>query len=81
MSQVYVGLGSNVDREANIQKAVMVMRREFGELTLSPVYSSAAVGFDGDDFLNMVVGMEPALTVQQVVARLRSIEDGLGRDR
>ncbi len=81
MSRVYVSLGSNVDRETNIQKSIMAMRRKFGELKLSPVYSSAAVGFDGDDFLNLVVGMEPALTLQQVVARLRSIEDELGRDR
>ncbi len=81
MSQIYVSLGSNVDREANIQKSVMAMRKEFGVLKLSPVYSSAAVGFDGDDFLNLVVGIESALTVQQVVAKLRGIEDDLGRDR
>ncbi len=81
MSQVYVGLGSNVDREANIQKAIRVMRVEFGELRLSPVYSSVAVGFDGDDFLNLVVGIETELTVQAVMAKFRSIEDDLGRDR
>ncbi|MCP4494903.1 MAG: 2-amino-4-hydroxy-6-hydroxymethyldihydropteridine diphosphokinase [Gammaproteobacteria bacterium] len=81
MSKVYVSLGSNMDRLANIEKSVMALREVFGELKLSPVYSSAAVGFDGDDFLNLVVGLESALTVQQVVAKLRGIEDGLGRDR
>ncbi len=81
MSQVYVGLGSNVDREVNIGKAVGAMYVEFGELMLSPVYNSAAVGFDGNDFLNLVVGIETELTVQGVVAKFRDIEDDLGRDR
>ena len=81
MSDVYVSLGSNVDRQNNIIKAVHAMRAAFGELRLSPVYSSAAVGFDGDDFLNLVVGFETLTPVQRIVARFRQIEDELGRDR
>ncbi len=81
MSHVYVSLGSNVDRQNNIVKAVRAMRRVFGELRISPVYSSAAVGFDGDDFLNLVIGFETSKPVQQIVASFRQIEDDLGRDR
>jgi len=75
MSEVYTSLGSNVDREKNIPRAA------FGPLRLSPVYQSAAVGFDGEDFLNLVVGFDTDRTVGEVVAELHRIEDELGRDR
>ncbi len=78
---VYLGLGSNVDREKNILLAVRELRKVFGELVLSPVYESAAVGFDGSDFLNLVAGFETENDVGEVVQALREIEDGLGRDR
>jgi 2-amino-4-hydroxy-6-hydroxymethyldihydropteridine diphosphokinase len=80
-SIVYVGLGSNVDRESNIRMAIRGMRQIFGVLTLSPVYESVAVGFDGDDFLNLVAGFETTIDVRDVVLELRKIEDELGRDR
>ncbi len=78
---VYVGLGSNVDREKNILLALRAMRRVFGRLELSPVYESVAVGFEGDDFLNLVAGFETDSDVHDVVHELREIEDRLGRDR
>ncbi len=80
-ARVYVGLGSNVDRENNILLAVREVRKVFGELELSPVYESAAVGFDGSDFLNLVAGFNTERDVDKVVKALREIEDGLGRDR
>ena len=78
---VYIGLGSNVDREKNIVLAVRELRKVFGELELSPVYESAAVGFDGSDFLNLVAAFDPENDVEEVVKTLRAIEDDLGRDR
>ena len=80
-AMVYIGVGSNVDSEKNIVLAVREMRKVFGELVLSPVYESAAVGFDGSDFLNLVAGFETENDVGEVVQSLREIEDGLGRDR
>jgi len=80
-AEVFVSLGSNVDREINIRLALRDMRQFFGRLRLSPVYESAAVGFDGDDFLNLVAGFECDIDVREVVLALREIEDQLGRDR
>jgi 2-amino-4-hydroxy-6-hydroxymethyldihydropteridine diphosphokinase len=79
--RIYVSIGSNVDRERNIRDAVDAMADEFGELLLSPVYDSAAVGFEGDNFLNLVAGADTELPVEEVVKALRAIEDRLGRDR
>ena len=80
-ARVYIGLGSNVDREKNIRHAIDGMRQVFGELELSPVYESAAVGFDGNDFLNLVAGFKTENELAEVVEALREIEDKLGRDR
>ena len=80
-ARVFVSLGSNVDREARIRQAVELLRSHFGEIDLSPVYDSAAVGFDGSNFLNLVAGLDTDLEVESVVTIFRDIEDRLGRDR
>jgi 2-amino-4-hydroxy-6-hydroxymethyldihydropteridine diphosphokinase len=78
---VYVGLGSNLDRENRLRQAVAALRGEFGELRLSPVYDSAAVGFDGSNFLNLVASFDSDLEADRLVAIFHRIEDELGRDR
>ena len=78
---VYVGIGSNQERDARIRTAIGALRDRFGEIELSPVYNTAAVGFDGSDFLNMVAAFETELGAQAVVDVFRRIEDDLGRDR
>lgn len=80
-ARVYVGLGSNVERETNIRAAVTQLRQVFDDLIISPVYDSAAVGFDGSDFLNLVIGFDSELPVEDIVTEFRRIEDRLGRDR
>jgi len=80
-ARVFVSLGSNVDREAKIRQAVELLRARFGQIDLSPVYDSEAVGFDGSNFLNLVAGLSTDLEVEAVVAIFRDIEDRLGRDR
>ena len=79
--RVYVGLGSNQDRDDKIRGAVAELRAQFGEIEVSPIYDSAAVGFDGSDFLNLVVGFDTELSLPAVITRFRQIEDRLGRVR
>lgn len=79
--RVYVGLGSNQDRENKIRSAVAELRAHFGTVDLSPIYDSAAVGFDGSDFLNLVAGFDTELSLPAVITRFRDIEDRLGRVR
>ncbi len=81
MARVYVGIGSNVDRELRIRQAVEALREAFGRIELSPVYDSVAVGFDGSNFLNLVAAFDSELEVEAVAAVFREIEDRLGRDR
>ena len=58
MAQVFFGLGSNMEPAANLALGVGELRERFGELTLSNVYQSKTLGFEGDDFLNMVVAVQ-----------------------
>ena len=81
MARIYVSLGSNVDRELRIREAVDALRETFGEIELSPVYDTVAVGFEGDNFLNLVAGFESSLAVEKVAAAFHDIEERLGRDR
>lgn len=81
MTQVYVSIGSNIDRVNNIRSGVRAMRRAFGDLLLSSVYDSQAVGFDGDDFYNLVACFSTGLDVYSLAARLREIEDRHQRRR
>ena len=81
MAHVTVSIGSNIDPEHNIRRAIKELHGEFGELQISPVYQTEAVGFDGDDFLNLVVSFKTDKPVQTVAHELKSIEDRIGRDR
>lgn len=81
MTRVYVSIGSNIEREENIRAGVAELRHCFGELLLSSVYESEAVGFAGDPFYNMVAGFDTSETVGSVVRLLRTIEERHGRVR
>ena len=81
MPVIYISLGSNIDREQNTRSGVQALRDTFGELELSSVYESEAVGFEGDAFYNMVIACSVDAPVMQVNRILRDIEDTYGRDR
>ena len=63
MSYVYVAIGSNINPEGNIAKAVRELQRLFPDARFSSWYRNRAVGFDGDDFVNGVVGFTTDIVV------------------
>ena len=81
MARTYVSVGSNIDREKNVAAAIERMQKEFGALECSRTWETAAVGFEGDRFYNLVVAFETTLSAQDLAKLLRRIEDELGRDR
>jgi 2-amino-4-hydroxy-6-hydroxymethyldihydropteridine diphosphokinase len=81
MASVYVSIGSNINREENIRSGLRSLRQAFGDLRLSSIYDSEAVGFDGAAFYNLAAGFDTALDVHAVVACLRDIEDAHQRRR
>lgn len=77
----YVSAGSNIDPLPNLRLAVAELRRRFGQLRLSPVYRTPAVGFAGDDFLNLVLAFETSVPAAEVVAELERLHTLAGRQR
>ena len=81
MHTIYISVGSNIDPRAYVDMALQDLRECFGELQQSALYESKAVGFDGDNFLNLVVSAQTDKTIRQVVDCLHDIEARHGRDR
>ncbi|MEJ2455662.1 MAG: 2-amino-4-hydroxy-6-hydroxymethyldihydropteridine diphosphokinase [Candidatus Thiodiazotropha sp.] len=79
--RAWLSLGSNVDPRRQIGDALSALRQRFGELVISPIYESQAVGFNGDNFHNLVVGIETELQASELVRVLRQIETAQGRVR
>ena len=74
MTRVYVGIGSNIDRDRHIRAGVRLLADEFGKLSLSTVYESPAYGFKGDKFYNLVAGFDTVMDLRTLATRLRAIE-------
>ena len=81
MLSVYLGIGSNIDPEESLRLGIRELRRIFGEIELSAIYASAAVGFDGPDFLNMVVGLRSDDSPRAIQEQTVLIHDLAGRER
>lgn len=79
--QVFVGIGSNVEPAKHIRTALRNLRERFGPLTVSSVYRSRAAGFEGDDFLNLVVAFSTSESPQAIVAKLERLHEESGRVR
>ena len=76
MATIYLGLGSNIEPENNLGLAVRELRQRYGDIDVSAVYRSKAVGFDGDDFLNLVVRLwseESALEICEYIEHLHKL--------
>jgi 2-amino-4-hydroxy-6-hydroxymethyldihydropteridine diphosphokinase len=81
MPEVFVGVGSNVEPDRHLAAGLRALASRFGVLRLSPVYRNSAVGFEGEDFLNMVVAFDTEDPVEEVAAALAMIESANGRTR
>ena len=78
---VYVSAGSNIEPQRNLRSALVELEHIFGELAVSSVYRTRAIGFEGDDFLNLVLSFKTSLPPESVVAELDRVETSAGRHR
>ena len=81
MNTAYLGIGSNVDVEHNVRSGLATLRAAFGAVELSPVYRSVAVGFEGEDFINLAARIETQMQPLELKELLNSLEDRHGRRR
>ena len=81
MTEVYVAAGSNVEPDRHLRLAANEIAQVFPGSRFSAAYRNAAVGFEGEDFINFVVGFSTALPIEAVIAELQRIEGLCGRLR
>jgi len=81
MASIYVSVGSNVLRDKHISSGILALKAHFAPIQCSPVYESIAVGFEGENFYNLVVYFSTDKSIDTVSQLLTQIEDDNGRDR
>jgi 2-amino-4-hydroxy-6-hydroxymethyldihydropteridine diphosphokinase len=79
--RVHVAAGSNLEPEKNLARACEAIRHAWPDAVFSRAYRNVAVGFDGPDFINLVVGFSTSQPLDAVIARLHAIETQCGRPR
>ena len=77
----YLSLGSNINAEANIILAIEKLQKILEKTKYSSVHQTKAEGFEGDDFLNLVMSGDCELSLEDLNLKLKEIEDQSGRKR
>jgi 2-amino-4-hydroxy-6-hydroxymethyldihydropteridine diphosphokinase len=78
---VFVAAGSNVEPEKNLARACAEIAHTWPDAHFSRAYRNVAVGFEGPDFINLVIGFSAAQPLHSVIEKLRGIETNCGRPR
>ncbi len=82
-STTYLSLGSNIgDRTNNLKNAINSIENLVGKVNkISKFYENPAVGFDGDNFVNICVELVTHLSPKELLNSLLNIENEYGRKR
>lgn len=81
MPEVLVAAGSNVRPRENLRRALAVLRETWPDLRASRAWRNPAFGFEGEDFVNLVIGFDTGLPLPAVLGRLHAAEEACGRPR
>ena len=74
MTQVFVDIGSNINRDQNICACISQLREDFPDVVFSRPYESFSEGFEGDDFINISAGFATNLSFTELLSYLKAIE-------
>lgn len=82
MSTYIISLGSNIDPQRNIKKAISKLKSEFSFMCQSDFIVTSPEGYtDQDDFLNGCIKIQSDLTKEELKLHLLEIESSLHRIR
>ncbi|MGL5266147.1 MAG: 2-amino-4-hydroxy-6-hydroxymethyldihydropteridine diphosphokinase, partial [Plesiomonas shigelloides] len=62
MVELFIGIGSNTEREKHLNAGVAELQQIFTEVELSPVYEAEAVGVCSGNYYNLVARCKTART-------------------
>jgi 2-amino-4-hydroxy-6-hydroxymethyldihydropteridine diphosphokinase len=80
MAEACVAAGSNVRPRESLRNALRLLERDFPGLRASRAFANAAVGFEGDDFINLVVAFPAPMPTGALLERLKAVEIECGRE-
>ena len=80
-TKAFLCLGSNINPKRHIRFAVQRLQQDFDNVVTSNVYKSTAVGFDGDDFLNMAIMLKTDFSLGELLRYTDALEKEAGRIR
>ncbi|MGI2028109.1 2-amino-4-hydroxy-6-hydroxymethyldihydropteridine diphosphokinase [Endozoicomonas acroporae] len=79
---VYVlGIGSNINAEYQCRQMIAALEQRFGEVRVSELVTTKAVGFEAPDYINGVVCVESDMSTETLQQWCKRLEEQLGRDR
>ena len=79
LTQVYLGLGSNIEREVHLRAGLDALAGFLVDMRCSPVFESQPVGIKSGPFFNLVVTAFTDLPLIELDRRLKFIEADNGR--
>ena len=80
VTKIIISLGSNTFPEQHIEQAICLLRQAFGELMVTRQLWTEPIGMESScKFLNMLVMVSSARSMQQVQEELKRIEVLCGR--
>ncbi|SDV11174.1 2-amino-4-hydroxy-6-hydroxymethyldihydropteridine diphosphokinase [Pseudomonas mucidolens] len=79
LTQVYLGLGSNIERESHLRAGLDALAGFLTDLRCSAVFESQPVGIKSGPFFNLVVSAYTDLPLKELDRRLKLIEADNGR--
>ena len=79
MSLITISLGSNIEPQLNLKKAINEIAKFAALEKTSKIYKSKSVGFEGNDFLNQVILCEVKVELEETYCKLKKIEKEMGR--
>ena len=77
----FLSIGSNIEATKNIDFAIYELGLILSNIEISSYYKNRAVGFEGDDFINLVIAGDSSLGFDELNINLKKIEDSSGRNR
>ena len=79
LTQVYLGLGSNIERETHLRAGLDALAGFLTDMQCSAVFESQPVGIKSGPFFNLVVSAYTDLPLMELDRRLKFIEADNGR--
>jgi len=80
-TKAFLCLGSNINPKRHIRFAIQRLQQDFDSVVTSNVYKSRAVGFEGDDFLNMAIMFKTDFSLGELLRYTDALEKEAGRIR